>query len=30
LLSSYRNGGAPGARSTGIGFRCVLAGVSGR
>jgi formylglycine-generating enzyme required for sulfatase activity len=28
LLSSYRNGVAPGARSGGIGFRCVLAGAS--
>jgi hypothetical protein len=26
LLSSYRNGGAPSARSGGIGFRCVLEG----
>lgn len=26
LLSSYRNGGPSGARSSGIGFRCVLVG----
>ena len=30
LLSSYRNGVMPGARSGGIGFRCVLAGLPGR